>query len=546
MWTQNLSAIRKHIALIATLVAALLAILVPVALSIYFADREATNAEFGRAMGYAQDVLRRSEGTSEQILDGINRLAALNDPEGCSEQSVALMRHIDLASSYIQAIGRIEGDRLVCSSLGLGGTKLNLGPVDVVQSSGVKIRTNVTLPFAEGSSFLVVEAAGYATIIHKDLPIDTALDVPDVSLATYSQQSGQILTQRGFIDPAWLQTANGGTTRQFIENGNLVVVAPSGRFQIGAVVALPIAQLNSRIQSVALVALPVGIAAGAILAIAIVYLARQQRSMPNLIRAGLRRNEFYLEYQPVVDLVTGKWAGAEALLRFRHGTELIRPDIFIPSAEEAGLIQQISRRVVGLACLDAAGLFREFPSLHLGINLSAADLADHQTLSLIDTLTEATGARSGNLMVEATERSFTDPETAGPIIRKLRMSGVLVAVDDFGTGYSSLSTLQALELDYLKIDKAFVDSLGTGAATSSVVAHIIDMAKSLNLKMIAEGVETAEQAQMLRELGVQYAQGWLFGRPMIYRQFIDMVRRQHGGHGHSMRPGSDTPLHPAQ
>ena len=541
-----MSAIRKHIALIATLVAALAAILVPVVLSVYFADREATNAEFGRAMGYAQDVLRRSEGTSMQILEGVNRLAALNDPSGCSPQSIALMRHIDLASSYIQAIGRIENGQLACSSLGLSGADLNMGPVDLVQGSGVKIRLDVTLPFAPGSSFLVVEGAGYAAIIHKDLPIDTALDVPDVSLATYSQTNGMILTQRGHIDPAWVQTASDGIARQFIEDGNLVVVAPSSRFQIGAVAALPIAHLYHRIQSVALIALPVGIAAGAILAMAIVILARQQRSLPNLIRAGLRRDEFHLEYQPVVDLVSGKWAGAEALLRWKHEGELIRPDLFIPAAEEAGMIRQISRRVVGLACLDAAGLFKEFPGLHLAINLSSADLADSQTLSLIDTLTEATGARSGNLMMEATERGFTDPETAGPIIRKLRMSGVLVAVDDFGTGYSSLSTLQALELDYLKIDKSFVDSLGTGAATSSVVAHIIDMAKSLNLKMIAEGVETAEQAQMLRELGVQYAQGWFFGRPMVYRQFIDMLRRQHNGQGGSMRLSADTPLHRGQ
>lgn len=521
----TLPAVSKHIALIGTLAAALAAILVPIILSVYIAGREATNAEFGRAMGYAQDVLRRSEGTSDQILIGINRLAALDDQDGCSPESLALMRHIDLSSSYIQAIGRMEGEQLICSSLGLSGTDLGMGSVDVQQSSGVRIRLDVTLPFADGSSFLVVESLGYAAIIHKDLPIDTALDVPDVALATYSQTTGQILTQRGHIDPKWIRTGGDGTPRQFIDGNNLVVVATSPRYLIGAAVAVPIAHLNQRVQGVVLIALPVGIIAGAILALAIIHLARQQRAMPNVIRAGLRRNEFFPVYQPIVDLNTKRWVGAETLLRWKRGGEMVRADLFIPAAEEAGLIGRLTERVVDLVARDAADFFNRFPKFHVGINLAPSDLEDERTLQLLDHLTEKTGAQTGNLLVEATERGFTDPAKAGPVIRRLRASGVAVAIDDFGTGYSSLSSLEAFELDYLKIDKSFVESLGTGAATSSVVLHIIDMAKSLNLQMIAEGVETEEQAQMLRQLGVQFAQGWLFARPMPFR---DMVATMEG------------------
>ncbi|MHA6298630.1 EAL domain-containing protein [Devosia sp. CAU 1758] len=516
-------AVRKHIVLIGTLVAALAAILVPVVLSVYIAGREATNAEFGRAMGYAQEVLRRSEGTSDQILIGISRLARLGDVDGCGPESMALMRHIDLSSSYIQAVGRIEGEELICSSLGLSGADLPMGPVDALQSSGVKIRLNVTLPFAEGSSFLVVESLGYAAIIHKDLPIDTAVDVPDVSLATYSQTTGDILTQRGPIDPAWITASADGVVQQFIEGDSLVVVAPSTNYLIGAVVALPVAHLNQRIQGVALVALPVGIVAGTILALAIVYLVRQQRALPNVIKAGLRRNEFFVVYQPIVALETGRWVGAETLLRWRRGGEMVRPDLFIPAAEESGLIGSITERVVELVSRDAANLFQRHSNFHIGINLSPSDLENEGTLRLLDQLTERTGAGSRNLLVEATERGFTDPDKAGPVIRQLRANGVLVAIDDFGTGYSSLSSLEAFDLDYLKIDKSFVDSLGTGAATSSVIMHIIDMAKSLNLQMIAEGVETEQQARMLRELGVQFAQGWLFARPMVFRELLETL-----------------------
>ena len=506
--------------------AAIAAVLIPVALAFFVSSQEATKAEFARATGYAQDVLRRSEATSLQILEGINGIAALGVARDCSDAVVAAMRNIDLSSRYIQAMGRVVDGELACSSLGLAGADMALGPVDITQPTGVTIRTDVRFPFAPDTSFLVVEANGYAAIIHKDLPIDTALDQPDVMLATYSQAEGQILTQRGTIRPDWIAGARQGEVTQFIRDGFLVVVAPSPRFLIGAVVAVPIAYLHERIRYIAMITLPLGLVTGGLLALALLRIASNQRSMPSQIRSGLKRNEFFLEYQPIVELATGRWVGAEALLRWRRGKELVRPDLFIPSAEEAGLIKQISRRVVGLACLDAAGLFREFPDFHLGINLSAEDLADSETIVLIDHLTEATGARSGNLLVEATERGFTDPERAGPIIRRLRLSGIAVAVDDFGTGYSSLSTLQALELDYLKIDKSFIDTLGTGAATSSVVEHIIDMARSLNLKMIAEGVETREQMDMLRRLGVQYAQGWLFGRAMPYPALIDKLRRQ--------------------
>jgi sensor c-di-GMP phosphodiesterase-like protein len=504
----------------------LTAVIVPIWFSIHLAWKQSLADETARVRYNAGDVLRRGEETRNQVVAGTRMLTKANLPP-CSPAEIDLMRRIDLDSSYIQAVARIQGDSLICTSLGTR-SPIPVGSATVISKDGAAQRLNVKIPVAGSQPLDIFSSSnGFAFLIHPGLPLDTASEGPDISLALYLSSSPDPLplaATGSHLRPEWFRSIAKGSEATFVDRGYVVCIAHSAASDLAVVAAAPVSYVARRIARIAALFVPLGLLCGIALAWAVIHVTRQRFSLPSVLRVAALHREFYVEYQPVVEMSSRRWIGAEALVRWRRpGGRIVRPDEFIPTAEESGVITLITQCVASIVAADLPRFLSIDPEFRVAMNLSAADLRSKATLPLLEEITQADGAHSANLEVEATERGFLQgPEVRG-LIAKIRSQGITVSIDDFGTGYSSLSCLQSLGLDTLKIDKAFVNTIGTDGATSRVVFHIIEMAHSLNLEIVAEGVETEEQASFLLQRGVRHAQGWLFGKPMPVATFCESL-----------------------
>jgi diguanylate cyclase (GGDEF)-like protein len=237
------------------------------------------------------------------------------------------------------------------------------------------------------------------------------------------------------------------------------------------------------------------------------------------LAGALDRGEFTVAYQPLVDLRTGRPAGAEALVRWNHPTEGHRPpDTFIPLAEETGLITEIGAFVLRDACRQAArwvGSCNEAIPLMVSVNLSARQVTDPRIVDQVATALAEAELDPGRLVLEITETVLMqDREAAASNLEKLKALGVRIAIDDFGTGYSSLAYLCRFPIDMLKVPREFVDGLGRDANADVVTRAVVELAGALGLLTVAEGVETTDQREHVAELGCDLAQGYLFSRPV--------------------------------
>ncbi len=243
-----------------------------------------------------------------------------------------------------------------------------------------------------------------------------------------------------------------------------------------------------------------------------------RRAMQAALRQALARKEISVSYQPIVDLMDHRVAGAEALVRWRHPVfGVIPPSQFIPIAEESGLIEEISEFVLRKACAEAAA----WPgNITVAVNLSPLLIRDMQIVPFITGILDAAGLPPHRLELEVVESTMLESgKPTEEALWQLHRHGVRIALDDFGTGYSSLSYLRRFPFGKLKIDSSFIRDLGHEKADSSIILAIIGLAERMNMLVTAEGVETSEQAEILRSYGCPQAQGFLFYKPMTGEEF---------------------------
>jgi len=237
------------------------------------------------------------------------------------------------------------------------------------------------------------------------------------------------------------------------------------------------------------------------------------------LRRATERQEFILHYQPIVSLIDFRITGFEALVRWqRPEFGLVMPGGFVAEAEDTGLILSIGQWVLREACRQVRAWNLQFPctpSFTMAVNISAKQFAQADLVSQIGQVLGETGLAPGNLKLELTESvTMRDEERTTRILSELRKLGICLCIDDFGTGYSSLSYLRRFALDILKIDQSFVADMLNSSESREIVKTILSLGRNLGMKVVAEGVETREQMTLLKALGCEFGQGYLFCRPL--------------------------------
>jgi diguanylate cyclase (GGDEF)-like protein/PAS domain S-box-containing protein len=254
----------------------------------------------------------------------------------------------------------------------------------------------------------------------------------------------------------------------------------------------------------------------------------ERLALETSLRNGLERNEFLLHFQPKLNLRTGRITGVEALVRWQHPElGLVPPGQFIPLAEETGLIVPLGKWVLRTACAQNVLWQREgLPPVVMAVNISARQFADENLLSDVESALKDSGLKPGLLELEITETMvMQNAERAAQLLASIERAGVRLAIDDFGVGQSSLTQLKRFPIDTLKVDRSFIRDIPGDSDDKAITEAIIAMGRSLNLTVVAEGVETEEQVAFLRERACDEMQGYYFSKPVPAGQLADLMRR---------------------
>jgi len=467
---------------------------------------------------YAQGLSRNADSLSDEINSILLQVDAPTVP-ACSNQDLAELKAQTFRSVHIKDIGRTHDGKLFCSAfLGRLAHPYVEGPPALVLDDGANVYTHVAaLMDSHGSGNATIVEAGDMDVVLNSSAFGS-WDRPYVGfmVVAFNRQVGQATQIAGStlpIQPAWVLSQDS----QILE-GTIYRKACSTRYATCAVAAELVTDVWRSTFSTQIAYSAMGGFAGLSFALMIALLYWRASSLGHQLLRAVHKDSSSLQlvYQPILDVETGRCLGAEALLRWKdHNGIPISPDVFIPIAEEKGFINEVTAFVVRHATEELAHLMRKSQDFTLSINVAASDLGDERLFELLKDQVQVAGIRPGQIALELTERSTADLTFVRTAIERLRAEGYKVHIDDFGIGFSSLSYIDQLQVNAIKIDRAFTQTIGTDAMIAPILSQMVEMASSLGLEIVVEGVETEVQRDYLaasdKNLRVQ---GWYYSRPL--------------------------------
>jgi sensor c-di-GMP phosphodiesterase-like protein len=438
----------------------------------------------------------------------------------CSDAEINYFRTLVFRSEYLKDVGRIHSGRIDCSATaGRQEHSIRQFKSHKPLSDGTVAYSNlVPIPDSSVKRAGLQLGTGYVVFGSRNsvsaglIPMHFTISMNDAAApqtgppATADPQEGGLdLTTEGKLHIGDNLYATRCSTKYFTCVTTSTSVPEAVRAELGTLVGGTL----------------FGGVAGYMLCVAFASYLRRRQTLEQQLRRAIARNRISVAYQPIVNLATGRIVGAEALARWTNEEgEVIGPDVFIKIAQERGFIGELTRLVTRRALQDFAETMRTRSGFRLSVNVTAEDLVDPKYLPMLYDATVRAKIQPKSVALEITENSTVSREAAMETVRLLRRAGYSIHIDDFGTGYSSLSYLLYLSVDTIKVDKAFTQAIGTDSVTVAILPQIMAMAKSLNLEMVVEGIETDQQANYF-SLARQpiLGQGYLYGRPVSAEVF---------------------------
>lgn len=501
------------------------AVLIPVSLSVWLAHRNAEDKFVADLESYSSRVQIRTDRVFTQAKSALAQMQTFKGIP-CSREHTMAMRRTAISWRYVQEVIYINNLKPLCSSLEQLSHAASLPPAIRTTPDGYRAwmtaQSDLGLErymaaIGQQNYLVMIDPASMIDVIpYGSWPINVALvgTLHNVIFASSSPLDMQVFHELQQDDASHLQ-----------HNGKMYSIrkVPDLGFTIVSWASMAPLQENWRHQL--FVWLPIGIALSLVFAWFVLRILRRLQSPRHVLLEAINARELQVYFQPIVALESGRMVGAEALARWRQPDgSYLSPDVFITLAEQTGLTPKLTALIIDKVFEDMGPWLRQHPDQHISINLAPADLLSGAVPPQLSRLLNDWQLSPSQIALELTERGFADPSVSAPAIAEFRRAGHAIYIDDFGTGYSSLSYLQDLDIDTLKIDKSFVDAV----EHKNVTPHIIEMAKSLNLAMVAEGVETEGQRAWLRRHGVQYAQGWLYSKALPKDAFIQWAEHNVG------------------